>query len=410
MQHCCETAIPEPLDVGTATQRLLSATTALDAIEQIPLTAALRRVLAADQRAAIDVPGHDNSAMDGYALNSGDLDTHGRRLRISQRIPAGSTPGPLEPGTAARIFTGAPLPPGADTVVMQENCRQDGEEVVLPEVVGRGDHVRRAGEDIARGDIVLARGTRLAPPHIGLLASLGLETVPVVRRPCVAVISTGDELVEPGHALAAGQIFNSNRYLLNALLHSLGCDVVDLGRVGDKLPATVAALERAGGGADLVLSSGGVSVGEEDHVRAAVEQLGSLELWRINIKPGKPVAYGRVGNTPFLGLPGNPVSAFVTFCLFARPILLKLMGAAEVLPAVWRAPADFARPVSGARVEYTRARLNPGRTGRVVSLYPQQGSGVLSSAAWANALAIIPPRSAIRPGDMLDVLPFCELF
>jgi molybdopterin molybdotransferase len=388
----------------------LSATTALDAIEQIPLTAALRRVLAADQRAAIDVPGHDNSAMDGYALNSGDLDTHGRRLRISQRIPAGSTPGPLEPGTAARIFTGAPLPPGADTVVMQENCRQDGEEVVLPEVVGKGDHVRRAGEDIARGDIVLARGTRLAPPHIGLLASLGLETVPVVRRPCVAVISTGDELVEPGHALAAGQIFNSNRYLLNALLHSLGCDVVDLGRVGDKLPATVAALERAGGGADLVLSSGGVSVGEEDHVRAAVEQLGSLELWRINIKPGKPVAYGRVGNTPFLGLPGNPVSAFVTFCLFARPILLKLMGAAEVLPAVWRAPADFARPVSGARVEYTRARLNPGRTGRVVSLYPQQGSGVLSSAAWANALAIIPPRSAIRPGDMLDVLPFCELF
>jgi molybdopterin molybdotransferase len=388
----------------------LSATTALDAIEQIPLTAALRRVLAADQRAAIDVPGHDNSAMDGYALNSGDLDTHGRRLRISQRIPAGSTPGPLEPGTAARIFTGAPLPPGADTVVMQENCRQDGEEVVLPEVVGRGDHVRRAGEDIARGDIVLARGTRLAPPHIGLLASLGLETVPVVRRPCVAVISTGDELVEPGHALAAGQIFNSNRYLLNALLHSLGCDVVDLGRVRDKLPATVAALERAGGGADLVLSSGGVSVGEEDHVRAAVEQLGSLELWRINIKPGKPVAYGRVGNTPFLGLPGNPVSAFVTFCLFARPILLKLMGAAEVLPAVWRAPADFARPVSGARVEYTRARLNPGRTGRVVSLYPQQGSGVLSSAAWANALAIIPPRSAIRPGDMLDVLPFCELF
>jgi molybdopterin molybdotransferase len=376
----------------------------------VPLHDALGRVLAEPVVSRIDVPSWDNSAMDGYAVRSADLTGEPPRLRVVQRIAAGSAGGQLPPGTAARIFTGAPIPPGADTVVVQEACERVGDAVLIRELPKRGANIRRAGEDIRNGTAVIAAGTRLGPAHLGLAASVGVAELEVCGRPRVALFCSGDELVMPGQPLGPGQIYNSNQFTAAALLRALGCEVVNLGIVEDSLEATCDALERAAAGADLVLATGGVSVGEEDHVKPAVERLGSLDLWKIAIRPGKPLAFGRVGGTPFLGTPGNPVSLFVTFVLFARPFILRMQGRRDLDPVVIRALADFDWPKPDQRREFARARLEPAADGSLrVQAHPSRSSGVLSSVAWANGLAVIPEGQAPRRGDPVDFLPFSEL-
>jgi molybdopterin molybdotransferase len=395
---------------------MLSADQLLDALlerarsvtdtETVPVAHALGRVLAAPQTSAITVPPADNSAMDGYAVRGADVVAHGVKLPVSQRILAGRVGEPLKPGTAARIFTGAPIPSGADAVVMQEYCAAEGDAVAINAQPHAGDNIRRAGEDIRAGDTVLAAGTRLGAAEMGLAASVGLAELPVFRKLKVACFFTGDELVTPGKPLAPGQIYNSNRYTLTGLLNSFGCELIDLGVVPDTLEATEAALAGAASVADVVVTSGGVSVGEADYVKAAVEKLGRVEMWKVAMKPGKPLVYGRVNDTDFIGLPGNPVSAFVTFCLFVRPFLLKRMGATHVLYRAFAVQADFAWPRAGARREFLRARLQPnGKLG----LFPNQSSGVLTSCAWADGLIDLAIGQTIHPGDWVRFIPFSEL-
>lgn len=372
-------------------------------VESRDLAHAQGAVLAVDVYAEMDVPPSDNSAMDGYALCLADLDV-GKALPVSQRIPAGATGAALQAGTAARIFTGASIPAGADTVVAQEDCELDGDMLLVKAAPRLAQHIRPQGQDIARGQLILAKGCRLQPADLGLLASLGIASVVVARRLRVALMSTGDELREPGEILAAGQIYNSNRPMLAALLQALGADVVDLGIVADTPLATKDALRKAAASADMVISSGGVSVGEEDHVKAQVEALGSLDLWKLAIKPGKPLAYGRVADVPFFGLPGNPVSGFVTFCLLVRPYILKMLGVVDPRPPVWKALASFDWPRAGTRQEYLRARVTPSEVGMSVEIHPQQSSGALSSVSWCNALAIIPIGKTLSRGDSVDVI------
>jgi molybdopterin molybdotransferase len=402
-------ASPALISVDEALALILDGIRPVSEIEHVSLDAALGRVLAQTVQSGIDVPGYDNSAMDGYAVRSADIVTAGAVLPVLQRIAAGYTGTALTPGTAARIFTGAPLPAGADAVVMQELCDRQGENVIINTRVEAGENVRRAGEDIAQGADVLVAGSRLRPQELGLLASIGTGVVPVSRRLKVATFFTGDELVEPGAALAPGQIYNSNRYTLKGLLTTLDCDIIDLGLVPDTLEATVDTLQQAALLADVVITSGGVSVGEEDYVRLALQQLGELTMWRIAMKPGKPVAFGRIGETLFMGLPGNPVSVFVTFLLFARPLLLKLQGAGDVNRIVLRVRSGFDRAAVN-RQEYLRVRLQQGSRGSELGLHPHQGSGVLSSASWADGLAVMKIGDAVAVGDMLDYLPFEGLF
>ena len=387
-------------------ENLLERAHGVTATEHVAVSAALGRVLAAPQTSSITVPPLDNSAMDGYAVRVADVPASGVKLPVTQRILAGAVGDPLTPGTAARIFTGAPIPPGADAVLMQEYCATEGDHVVINALPRPGENIRRAGEDIEAGAQILAAGTRIGSAEMGLAASVGLADLPVLRRLKVACFFTGDELVTPGAPLAPGQIYNSNRYTLTGLVNDLGCELIDLGIVPDTLEATEAALTRAAREADVVITSGGVAVGEAGYVKAAGEKLGQVEMWKVAMKPGKPIVYGRVGEADFIGLPGNPVSAFVTFGLFVRPFLLKRMGVAEVLYRAFAVQADFAWTKPGARREFLRARLQPdGRLG----LFPNQSSGVLTSCAWADGLVDIEIGHTVQPGDWVRFIPFSEL-
>ncbi len=369
---------------------------------ELPILEALAHTLAETVVSPIAVPGDDNSAMDGYALRAAEA---GQALKISQRIAAGAVGQALLPGTAARIFTGAVIPPGADAVVMQENCVVEGDRLSISGGVSVGENVRPRGQDIAEGAEVLPAGRVLRPQDLGLLASIGRSLVRVYRPLRVAVLSTGDELREPGSGpLVPGQLYNSNRYTLAGLLRSLNLEFVDMGIVPDDPEATAAALLEASRKADVVISSGGVSVGEEDHVKRQVQRLGQLELWKLAIKPGKPLAFGRIGETPFIGLPGNPTSVFVTFCLVARPFLLKRQGVSETgLPSL-RARAAFSVARPGVRQDYLRVTLQPAEDGLTAHRYANQSSGVLSSVSQASALAVIPPGNTVNEGDPVEIL------
>lgn len=399
------------LSVEEALAHLLAQARPVAEVESVATLRALGRVLAEPQVSALTVPPLDNSAMDGYAVRVADIGAAGANgLPVSQRIPAGTVGQPLTPGTAARIFTGAPIPVGADAVVMQEDCVAQGDSVVVNKLPRPGANIRRAGEDIACDSQILASGMRIGPGEMGLAASVGIAQLPVYRRLRVATFYTGDEIVMPGEPLRAGQIYNSNRFTLTGLLEKLGCEVLDFGIVPDNLEATVSVLERAAAQADLVITSGGVSVGEEDHIKAAVERVGKLELWRIAMKPGKPLAFGMAGATPFIGLPGNPVSAFVTFCLFVRPYILRSQGALEMMPKVFNVRADFSWAKPGNRREYLRAKLSVSDDGIVgASIYPNQSSGVLTSVVWGDGLVDIPAGATVAAGQSVTFMPFSGL-
>jgi molybdopterin molybdotransferase len=398
------------LTFDEALARLLGSAQTVSEVRALPTLATAGRVLARAQAATVDAPPLDNSAMDGYALAVADVPQLASCLPVSQRIVAGSVGTRLQPGTAARIFTGAPIPVGADAVVMQELCEHRDDAVVINHLPRVGDHIRRAGSDIAAGSEILPAGQRLRPQDTALAASVGIAELPVFRRLRVAVLFTGDELRMPGEVLPPGAIYNSNRFLLLALLERLGCVVRDLGQVADDLAATRRALREAAHDNDLVLSSGGVSVGEEDHVKAAVELEGRLEMWKIAIKPGKPLAFGQITSlgreVPLIGLPGNPVSCLVTFLMLVRPLLLKMQGVREVIPRAYllRADFDFLRP--DARREFLRARSNADGG---VDLFPNQTSGILSSAVWGDGLVDKPAQQVIHRGDRVRFLPFSAL-
>jgi molybdopterin molybdotransferase len=375
-------------------------------VESVPTVEALGRVLASEVRSSLDVPPADNSSMDGYALCSKDVAAPGAVLRVTQRIPAGVVGVPLEAGTAARIFTGAQVPVGADAVVMQEHCHPCEGGVRIDAVPTPGQWIRRRGEDVQAGTVVLERGTRMTPQALGLAASVGAARVDVVRKPRVALFSTGDELVMPGDPLPPGAIYNSNRYTLRGLLQQAGCEVEDLGIVPDRLDATRRALRAAASRCDVIVTSGGVSVGEEDHLRPAVQAEGRIELWQIAIKPGKPLAFGEVrregGCALFVGLPGNPVSSFVTFVLAVRAVLRALQRADARLPQALPMRADFDWPRPDRRREFLRVRRNA-RAG--LDLYANQSSGVLTSVHWADGLVDNPAGRVIRSGETVDYLP-----
>jgi len=400
---------PGPLmSLDDALARLVEAAraAAITETETVSTFDALGRVLAGDVRSALDVPPADNTSMDGYAVRAADVPAAGSVLPVSQRIPAGVVGTALAPGSAARIFTGAQIPTGADAVVMQEQCEALDGAVRIGAVPSVGQNIRRRGEDVRAGAVVLERGVRLTPQALGLAASVGAASLDVVRRPRVVLFSTGDELVMPGQRLPPGAIYNSNRFTLRGLLQAAGCEVSDFGIVPDRLDATRDALRRAAHGHDLIVTSGGVSVGEEDHLRPAVQAEGRLELWQIAIKPGKPLAFGAVGDALFLGLPGNPVSSFVTFVLAARALLRTLQGADPSLPTPLPLRADFDWPRPDKRREFLRVRLNE-RGG--LDLFPNQSSGVLTSAAWADGLLDNPPGQAIQSGDTVRFLPLSSL-
>ncbi|MDR6447905.1 molybdopterin molybdotransferase [Paraburkholderia terricola] len=435
------------LATAEALATLLGAASPIAGTETIPTLEALNRVLSADVTSPLDVPPMNTSAMDGYAVHAADLTAHGnRRLPVSQRIPAGHAPQPLKPGTAARIFTGATVPPGADAIVMQEQAEAAGEEVTLLHSPQPGEWITAQGADIRSGSIILPAGTRLTPQALGLAASVGCAELQVRRRVKVAVFFTGDELTMPGEPLKPGAIYNSNRFTLRALLEKLGCEVTDYGIVADRLDATRATLREAAQAHDLILTCGGVSVGEEDHVKPAVEAEGRLAMWQIAMKPGKPLAFGAVrrvagpapenagglartqasapvsvsvsasasAQTPasasaetfFIGLPGNPVSSFVTFLLFVRPFILRLAGVQTVAPRALTLRADFTQSKADRRNEFLRARINQAGG---LDLFPNQSSAVLTSTVWGDGLIDNPPNHAISAGETVRFIPFSEL-
>jgi molybdopterin molybdotransferase len=372
--------------------------------EEVPTLEATGRVLARAQRSTMDVPPMDNSAMDGYAIRSSEAFG---KLKVSQKIMAGSVGKPLEAGSAARIFTGAPIPPGADAVVMQEHVTVENDEIRINAKPKPGDWVRYVGSDVKKGGEILAAGKRLAPQDTGLAASVGIKTLPVYRKVRLGLFFTGDELVMPGEPLPPGRIYNSNRFTLRGLAQVFGCETRDYGIVPDSLEATRAVLRRAAGECDVIVTSGGVSVGEADFVKPAVEAEGKLLMWRIAMKPGRPLAFGSVNDSHFIGLPGNPVSSFVTFLIFVRPFLLRTQGLENVEPRAIAARADFDWPEPDARREFLRVKWNA-QGG--LDLYPTQDSAVLTSTSWADGLVDNPAQHAIRKGDTVRFLPYSELY
>jgi molybdopterin molybdotransferase len=413
-------AAPKPmLSVSEALALMRAGARPLREVETVATLAANGRVLAEAQASTIDVPSADNTQMDGYAVRAADCASGSATLTVSQRIPAGQVGQFLAPGHAARIFTGAMIPEGADAVVMQEQCEAlDGNLVTVKHAPRAGEWIRRAGEDITPGAVILAAGTRLRSQELGLAASVGLATLPVVRKLRVAVFFTGDELTMPGEApggkLAPGAIYNSNRFTIRALLENLGCEIADFGIVPDTLEATRATLRGAARENDLIITSGGVSVGEEDHIKPAVEAEGQLSMWQIAVKPGKPLAFGEVRRDRgagdgafFVGLPGNPVSSFITFLLFVRPFILRLQGVAgDQAPRSFAMRADFNWPKADRRNEFLRARINAAGG---VELFANQGSGVLTSTVWGDGVIDNPPGQAIQAGDLVRFIPFSEL-
>ena len=408
---------PPMLTAQQALDHLLSHATPVSECEEVAMQAALGRVLAQDVSSLVDVPPLDNTSMDGYAVRTADTKTPGNILKVAQRIPAGSVGTTLEPGTVARIFTGAPIPSGADAVVMQEDCAipeglTDQVQVNIAPVLGQW--IRRRGEDLTAGKTALIAGTFLRPQELGVAASAGLTHLNVKRRVKVAAFFTGDELSLPGEPLKPGGIYNSNRDTLLACLKSLGCDATDYGIVPDSLSATRETLRKASKDHDLIITSGGVSVGEEDHIKPAVTAEGRLDLWQIAIKPGKPLAFGTVrksdepkdGEAWFIGLPGNPVSSFVTFLLFVRPFILKLQGRDTSSPQSYLMRADFDWPKADRRNEFLRVKIN---TQGGLDLFPNQSSGVLTSASWGDGLVDCPPGQAFKAGDLVKYIPFNAL-
>ena len=415
------------LTVAQALQTLLQAVRPLQEIEQVSTLAANGRVLALAQNSGLYVPPMDNTQMDGYAVRAADCESGCARLKVSQRIPAGVIGEPLQAGTAARIFTGAFIPVGADAVVMQEQCEveklvdSDGEHtfVTIHHQVQPGEWIRRQGEDIHKGAEILSAGTRLRPQELGLAASVGLATLPVLRALRVAVFFTGDELTMPGETLKEGSIYNSNRFLLTGLLQNLGCHITDYGIVPDSLAATRATLREAAQEHDLIITSGGVSVGEEDHIRPAVEAEGHINMWQIAVKPGKPLAFGEVRRATaqeqgseyadtafFLGLPGNPVSSFVTFLLFVRPFILRMQGIQNITPMSYAMRADFEWKKADKRNEFLRAKIN---SQGGLTIFPNQSSGVLTSTVWGDGLIDLAAGQTITQGDMVKFIPFSGL-
>ncbi|MDH0748702.1 molybdopterin molybdotransferase MoeA [Pseudomonas sp. GD03842] len=393
------------MPVEEAMERLmnLAAAAAITERETVTLAQAQGRVLAQDLVSTLDLPPWPNSAMDGYALRVADWT--GEPLPVSQRIFAGQAPEPLQPGTCARIFTGAPVPDGADCVEMQENAEvlADG-RVRLLHALHRDQNIRPKGQETTVGDTVLQAGTVMTPIEMGLAATLGMNVLPVVRRARVAVLSTGDELIEPGQALGPGQIYNSNRVLLCSWLEWLGCEVIDAGILPDDLDKTRAALG-ALGDVDLILSTGGVSVGEADFLGHALREEGEIALWKLAIKPGKPLTFGHYRGVPVIGLPGNPASTLVTFALLARPYLLRRLGVQQVRPLSFKVPSGFVWSKPGTRREYLRGRLEQGR----VVAYRNQSSGVLRSAAWADGLIEVIEGTTVAEGDLLNFIPLSEV-
>lgn len=399
-------AYPAATDpVAAARDAIVAAVAPVAGTETLDLDAALGRVLAEPLSARLDSPPADNSAMDGYALRAADWTGNGEGLPVSQRITAGSAPEPLAAGTVARIFTGGVVPTGADTVVMQEDCRQSGDRVHIERDVQADQNIRRRGEDLRTGVEVVPAGTVLRAQTLGLAASAGHGRVTVRRRPRIAILVTGNELVSAGTTPGPGKICNSNGPMLAGLVRDLGCELVALRPVADTAEATRTALAEAAREADAIISSGGVSVGEEDHICAQVEALGALELRKVPMKPGKPLAFGHVQGTPFLGLPGNPVSLFVTFALFGAPLLRAQQGRHTVFPDPIPVAAAFRRDRPNKRVEYLRVQ----RAGNRVQPFGHQGSGVLGSVEWADGLAVVSADQRIAEGDLVDYHGFAEL-
>ncbi|MGE8483351.1 MAG: gephyrin-like molybdotransferase Glp [Pseudomonas sp.] len=398
------------MPVDEAISRLLDQAPPPPLAQMVRLDQALGRVLAADIHCPVNLPAWDNSAMDGYALRAGDLPAEGGCLTIGGRIAAGDQArSPLLAQQTVQIFTGAPLPPGADTVVPQERCRVEGERVWFPPIAV-GDHVRKEGEEVRRGSLLLKAGKRLRAQELGLLAGAGIARVEVYRPLLVCLLSSGNELREPGDPLAPGQIYNSNRYCLAALLRGWGVEVHDYGVMVDELAASRHALSLASSECDLLLSSGGVSVGEEDHLKQAIEELGSVDFWRLAIQPGKPLAFGKVAGKPWIGMPGNPSGALITALVVVRPFLLRAQGVTDVLPVPLAVPAGFDWLQRNKRRQYLRARLTPGADGQLsVQLHPQQSSAMLTAACWADGLAVIECEQQVLKHDNVMFLSFAHL-
>ena len=381
--------------------------------EAVSLDDSLGRILASDIHSTINVPGFDNSAMDGYtiALNDTQVAKENLSFDVVDRIAAGSTGNDLKIGNAARIFTGAPIPNGANTVVMQEECTlsEDKSQITVKRAINLNENIRPTGNDILKDNVILSSGRQIKPQDISLAASVGVGELVVFKKIKVGVFFTGDELVEPGNPLTPGKIYNSNRYALVALLKQVGCDVINLGNIEDKLDATCEALEALESQCDLIMTTGGVSVGEEDHVKPAVEKLGELNLWKIRMKPGKPLAYGKVKQTPFIGLPGNPVSSFVTFCIFSLPFIKKMQGNSNYESKILKVKTNFDCKRAKPRREYARVRIDHSTETPLANLFPKQGSDVMSSVVWADGIVEIPENTTFETGTILNYYSMSEL-